>query len=70
MENIRVAPGDLPKGVEVEADVIVANILADILIHLTDDAYRLVKDEGYLIMGGIIKDKWDMELNINKQDSS
>ena len=48
------------KGVEIEADVIVANILADILIHLTDDAYRLVKDEGYLIMSGIIKDKWDM----------
>ncbi len=50
MENIHVAPGDLLKGVEIEADVIVANILADILIHLTDDSYRLVKDEGYLIM--------------------
>ena len=60
MENIHVAAGDLLKGVEIEADVIVANILADILIHLTDDAYRLVKDEGYLIMSGIIKDKWDM----------
>ena len=60
MENIHVAPGDLLKGVEIEADVIVANILADILIHLTEDAYRLVKDEGYLIMSGIIKDKWDM----------
>ena len=56
MENIHVAPGDLLKGVEIEADV----ILADILIHLTEDAYRLVKDEGYLIMSGIIKDKWDM----------
>ena len=60
MENIHVAAGDLLKGVEIEADVIVANILADILIHLTEDAYRLVKDEGYLIMSGIIKDKWDM----------
>ena len=30
---------------EIEADVIVANILADILTHLTEDAYRLVKDE-------------------------
>ncbi|CIO42815.1 ribosomal protein methyltransferase [Streptococcus pneumoniae] len=60
MENIHVAAGDLLKGVEIEADVIVANILADILIHLIDDAYRLVKDEGYLIMSGIIKDKWYM----------
>ena len=42
MENIHVAAGDLLKGVEIEADVIVANILADILIHLIDDAYDLV----------------------------
>mgnify|MGYP002575577502 FL=1 len=60
MENIHVAAGDLLKGVTQEADVIVANILADILIHLTEDAYRLVKDEGYLIMSGIISEKWDM----------
>ncbi|HEO8004839.1 TPA: 50S ribosomal protein L11 methyltransferase [Streptococcus agalactiae] len=58
--NIHVAAGDLLKGVQQEADVIIANILADILIHLTDDAYRLVKDEGYLIMSGIISEKWDM----------
>lgn len=60
MENIYVATGDLLKGVTIEADVIVANILADILIHLTQDAYRLVKDQGYLIMSGIISEKWDM----------
>lgn len=59
-QNIHVAAGDLLRGVTQEADVIVANILADILIHLTDDAYRLVKDEGYLIMSGIIADKWPM----------
>lgn len=62
MENIHVAAGDLLKGVTQEADVIVANILADILIHLTDDAYRLVKDEGYLIMSGIIAEKLDTVL--------
>lgn len=62
MENIQVATGNLLKGVEIEADVIVANILADILIHLTEDAYRLVKDEGYLILSGIIADKVDLVL--------
>ncbi|MTB63489.1 50S ribosomal protein L11 methyltransferase [Streptococcus sp. zg-86] len=61
-ENITVQTGDLLRGVELEADVIVANILADILVHLTDDAYRLLKDEGYLIMSGIIADKLDMVL--------
>ncbi len=54
LENIHVAPGDLLKGVEIEADVIVANILA-YLIHLTDVLINLVKDEGYLIMSGIIR---------------
>ena len=43
--------------------MIVANILADILIHLTDDAYRLVKEEGYLILSGIIADKLQMVLD-------
>ncbi|EMC47927.1 ribosomal protein L11 methyltransferase [Streptococcus mutans SA38] len=61
-ENIHVTAGDLLKGVAIEADVIVANILADILVNLTDDAYRLVKDEGYLIMSGIISEKLDMVL--------
>ncbi|GFG47214.1 UNVERIFIED_CONTAM: 50S ribosomal protein L11 methyltransferase [Streptococcus canis] len=61
-DNIHVAAGDLLKGVEQEADVIVANILADILVLLTDDAYRLVKKEGYLILSGIISETLDMVL--------
>lgn len=61
-DNIHVAAGDLLKGVGQEADVIVANILADILVLLTEDAYRLVKDQGYLILSGIISEKLDMVL--------
>ena len=60
MDNIHVAAGDLLRGVDHSAQVIVANILADILIHLTDDAYRLLDDQGYLIMSGIIAEKWPM----------
>ncbi|HEK9990681.1 TPA: 50S ribosomal protein L11 methyltransferase [Streptococcus equi subsp. zooepidemicus] len=59
-DNIHVAAGDLLKGLTQEADVIVVNILADILVHVTADAYRLIKDEGYLIMSGIISEKLDM----------
>lgn len=62
MGNIHVATGNLLEGVNQEADVIVANILADILVNLTDDAYRLVKDEGYLILSGIIAEKLDLVL--------
>ncbi len=62
-DNIQVSTGDLLKGVTVQSDVIVANILADILIHLTDDAFHLLKDQGYLIMSGIISEKLDLVLN-------
>lgn len=57
-ERIQVATGNLLVGVEERAQVIVANILADILVLLTEDAYRLLDEEGYLIMSGIIADKW------------
>lgn len=59
-EKIKVAANNLLAGISQPADVIVANILADILVLMTEDAYRLVKPEGYLIMSGIIADKADM----------
>jgi len=59
-EDIELSANNLLVGIEQEADVIVANILADILVLMTEDAYRLVKPEGYLIMSGIIADKADM----------
>jgi len=59
-ENIHVSANNLLKGVDVKANLIVANILADILVDLTDDAYDLLEDDGYLIMSGIIAEKWDM----------
>ncbi|GBG96911.1 50S ribosomal protein L11 methyltransferase [Lactococcus termiticola] len=59
-EDISLSANNLLEGIDQEADVIVANILADILVLMTEDAYRLVKPEGYLIMSGIIADKADM----------
>lgn len=59
-EKIHVAANNLLEKIDIPADVIVANILADILVLMTDDAYRLVKPEGYLIMSGIIAEKADM----------
>lgn len=48
---------DLLQGVDIQADIIVANILADIIMRLFDDAYRLVKDNGAFVVSGIIEDK-------------
>lgn len=60
--DVAVSANDLLQGVTEEADVIVANILADIIVLMVPDAYRLLKPEGRLIVSGIIEDKKDMVL--------
>ncbi|MTH52480.1 50S ribosomal protein L11 methyltransferase [Bacillus mangrovi] len=53
-DKAEVFQNDLLRGIEAPADVIVANILAEIILKFTDDAYRLVKDGGWFITSGII----------------
>ncbi len=48
---------NLLNNVDVEADLIVSNILAEIIVQFTDDAFRLVKSGGYFITSGIIQNK-------------
>ncbi|MBP1039966.1 50S ribosomal protein L11 methyltransferase [Vagococcus sp. BWB3-3] len=55
--DVQVSANDLLTGVEIQADVIVANILAEIILRLIPDAWRLVKPGGKLIVSGIIEDK-------------
>lgn len=50
---------NLLKGVDKPADIIVANILPHILVDLFEDAYKLLSDDGYLIIGGILSKKGD-----------
>lgn len=54
---IEFSANDLLKGVSHQADIIVANILPHILVNLFDDARALLSDDGYLILGGILKEK-------------
>ncbi|MGO2200043.1 MAG: 50S ribosomal protein L11 methyltransferase [Pseudolactococcus laudensis] len=63
MTNIIVKSGDLLQNVTIKAHVIVANILADILMNVIDDAYNLLYDGGFLIMSGIIDSKSQMILD-------
>lgn len=56
-QDIVVSENNLLVGVEQEADIIVANILAEILVHMPQDAYRLLKKEGKLILSGVIESK-------------
>ncbi|MFD2679933.1 50S ribosomal protein L11 methyltransferase [Bacillus seohaeanensis] len=52
-----VRQNNLLDGIEAAADVIVANILAEIILRFTDDAAALVKPGGYFITSGIIQPK-------------
>jgi ribosomal protein L11 methyltransferase len=54
---VTVQANDLLQGVTVPADLIVANILADIILLMIPDAWRLLKQEGTLIVSGIIETK-------------
>lgn len=51
---------NLLNGIQQKADIIVANILPHILVEMFDDAYAILEDKGYFILGGILKDKASM----------
>lgn len=56
-ETAHVQQNNLLDGISEEADVIVANILAEVIVRFTDDVYRLLKQDGYFIASGIILQK-------------
>lgn len=58
-KDVHVSANNLLDGIKTQADVIVANILADIIIRLVPDAWRCLKADGSFIISGIILDKED-----------
>lgn len=56
-EVVQVGQSDLLKDVEGKADVIIANIIADVVIRLLDDVPRKLKADGTMIASGIIADR-------------
>lgn len=60
--EITVEQNDLLKGIHLDADVIVSNILAEIIVKFINDAWNNLKAGGYFITSGIIKDKQEMVL--------
>ncbi|WP_425057574.1 Ribosomal protein L11 methyltransferase [Sporomusa carbonis] len=55
--NVKVAQGDLLTGVDGKADVIVANIIADIIIKMLPDVKTRLTDDGLFIASGIIAER-------------
>ncbi|MEL3974179.1 50S ribosomal protein L11 methyltransferase [Rossellomorea oryzaecorticis] len=56
-DRVTVDENNLLNGITGQADVIVANILAEIILRFTEDAFELVKPGGYFITSGIIQPK-------------
>jgi ribosomal protein L11 methyltransferase len=55
--RVTVDENNLLNGITGQSDVIVANILAEIILRFTEDAFELVKPGGYFITSGIIQPK-------------
>ena len=60
LDNIEILEGNLVEVIEGKADVVVANILAEIICILTDDVKRVLKQGGTFITSGIIHDRVEM----------
>ncbi|MDA1474783.1 50S ribosomal protein L11 methyltransferase [Bacillus changyiensis] len=56
-EQIEIKQNNLLDGISGEKDVIVANILAEVILRFTNQAYSLLKQDGYFITSGIIQHK-------------
>ncbi|MCM3611304.1 50S ribosomal protein L11 methyltransferase [Planococcus sp. MERTA32b] len=56
-DRVTVAGGNLVDTIDEPGDVVVANILAEIIMSFTDDAFTVVKPGGYYITSGIISAK-------------
>ncbi|MBS8264962.1 50S ribosomal protein L11 methyltransferase [Mesobacillus boroniphilus] len=52
-----ISQNNLLDGVEEGADIVVANILAEVILRFADDAGKVVKNGGYFITSGIIQQK-------------
>lgn len=59
-KTARSVKGDLTDGVSYEADIVVANLLADLIMRLSKDVPGHIKQSGIYISSGILTDKADM----------
>ncbi|PKM89717.1 MAG: 50S ribosomal protein L11 methyltransferase [Firmicutes bacterium HGW-Firmicutes-12] len=56
---VKTAQHDLLKGVELKADLLVANIIADVILKLLPQAEKCLQKRGILIASGIIGERKD-----------
>jgi ribosomal protein L11 methyltransferase len=63
LNNIEILYGDLMEVVTGKANIVIANIMADIIMLLTEGVKEFIEEGGYFISSGIILSKKDDVLN-------
>lgn len=63
VDKLNIKCGNLLEVIKEKADIIVANIIADIIIGFTEDAWKTLNAKGIFISSGIIKDRKDEVLD-------
>lgn len=66
-EVARAQYGDLTKGVDYKANIVVANLMADLVMMLSDDVAKHMEEGGYFISSGILVEKEDIVANHLKE---
>lgn len=59
--------GNLTDVVDEKADIVVANIMADIIIMMTETIHEVIKADGYYILSGIVEGRQDDVLDAIKE---
>jgi ribosomal protein L11 methyltransferase len=59
-DQLEVIQGDLLEHISDKVDFAVANIFAEIIILVTNDVHKILKNQGIFIASGIIKEKEDL----------
>lgn len=62
-DRVTVMEGDLMKGVDFQADIIVANLMADLVIKLSEQVQSHLKDGGIYLSSGILIEKKELVTN-------
>jgi ribosomal protein L11 methyltransferase len=63
LNNIEILYGDLMEVVKGKANIVIANIMADIIMFLTEQVKVFIEEGGYFISSGIILTKKDEVIN-------
>lgn len=59
-DNVRFIEGDLTKGIDFRADIVVANLMAEMVVMLISSVREHMLPEGVFISSGILVEKKDM----------